>query len=370
MRPFWKNSIASWMSSGVASPRYSAAARRVRHAGDRRRSDDPDVAHVRQRRDAVADVHVGERVLERRDDVVDRSVETLDEADRHTLRPGADVDRRRTQLESVRAFVLTEVGLAHRRADVEQGHALAVDRHIHLLGNVHRQHRVAAEETAERLVVHRGFDHVVAVGREDVHDGDAAARAHRRAVDVPHLRHRPADLVGDGGRAGIAVADREAADLARCAQVAFHQRRREALDVGDVVEAGADRVGRQERAHVDVDADHVADRARVLGAVQALEWTPAGIGIERCGGVDFCFERGDERAHRLGVGTPRRRRRHHARAQLADHLLADVRVLLDLRCVKARQRESARFPALAVTAGAVLLDELILGVDRKAGGGM
>ena len=45
-------------------------------------------------------------------------------------------------------------------------------------------------------------------------------------------------------------------------------------------------------------------------------------------------------------------------------------VLLDLCRVKGRQRESSRFPALAVTAGAVLLDELILCVDRKAGRGM
>src|SRR2546422_5388195 len=50
--------------------------------------------------------------------------------------------------------------------------------------------RSAAEDAAERLVVHRHLDDVVAVGREDVHDGDAAARAHRCAVDVARLRDR------------------------------------------------------------------------------------------------------------------------------------------------------------------------------------
>src|SRR5262245_24075936 len=105
LRPFWKNSSASWMSSAVPSPRYACAggpfpavrlrgqllddlrrarlflvraerpagedaapARRVRHAADRGRADDRYVAHVRQRGDTVADVDVGQRVLERRDD--------------------------------------------------------------------------------------------------------------------------------------------------------------------------------------------------------------------------------------------------------------------------------------------------------------
>ena len=168
------------------------------------------------------------------------------------LRARGDVNRRRLDLEAV-----LRIGLAHPHVEVEQRGALAVDRHLDLFLDVHRRHRGAAVDAAERLVVQRHLDDVVAVGREGVHDGDAAARAHRRAVDVAHLRPGAADLVGDRGGAGVAVADREAADRARRAQVAFHQRRRERLHVGDVVEAAADRVGRQERVDVDVDAEQI-----------------------------------------------------------------------------------------------------------------
>ena len=66
-----------------------------------------------------------------------------------------------------------------------------------------------------------------------------------------------ADLVGGRRGARVAIADREAADLAGRAQVALHQRRRERLHVGDVVEAVADRVGRQEGVDVDVDAEQI-----------------------------------------------------------------------------------------------------------------
>ena len=106
---------------------------------------------------------------------------------------------------------------------------------------------------------------------------DAAARADRRAFDVRHLRLRARNLVGDRGRRRRAIANREAADLAGGAQVALHQRRRHRLRVGDVVEAVADGVGRQERVDVDVDVEQIADGARVFGAVGALERTRARI---------------------------------------------------------------------------------------------
>ena len=51
------------------------------------------VAHVRQRGDAVADVDVGQRVLERRDQIVDRAVNPLNERHRDALRARADVNR-------------------------------------------------------------------------------------------------------------------------------------------------------------------------------------------------------------------------------------------------------------------------------------
>ena len=177
-------------------------------------------------------------------------------------------------------------------------------------------------------------------------DRDAAARADRRAVDVAHLRAGAADLVGDRGRAGVAIADREAADLARRAQVALHQRRRKRLHVGDVVEALADGVGRQERGDVDVDAEQVAHRVLVLRTVQALERTPAGIrDSARRRRRSRVSSESHERRDRGRVRAPRVGRRHHAGAQLADHLLRDVGMLSDGRGVEAGEHQLAGLDA-------------------------
>ncbi len=204
--------------------------------------------------------------------------------------PAAVRDRWRHDIESVLG-----IGLAHPDVEIEQCGTLAVHRHLDLLLHVHRRHRRAAVDAAERLVVERDFHDVVAVGGKHVDDGEAAACADGCAVDVTHLRAGAADLVGDRCRGGAAVADGQPADLARRAEIAFHQRRRERLDVGYVVEALADRVRRQVRHHVHVDAEQIVDGAGVLGAIQPLKRPPAGIGIERRCRVHPGFERVDER---------------------------------------------------------------------------
>ena len=143
----------------------------------------------------------------------------------------------------------------------------------------------------DRRAVQHDAERVVAVGRERVGERDAAARAPRRAVDVLHLRLRARHLEGRLRRARVAIADRQRRDAPRRAQIAFHQRRRERLHVGDVVVAGAQRVGRQERVDVDVEIEQFVDRARVLGAVQSLERPAAGIGTQHGRRVDLGFER-------------------------------------------------------------------------------
>ena len=90
------------------------------------------------------------------------------------------------------------------------------------------------------------------------------------------------------GRAGVAIAERDGRNLRRRPEVAFEQRRRHALHVGDVVEAGAHRVGRQEGVDVDVEIEELADGARVLGAIEALEHPATGVRVQqpprcRCG---------------------------------------------------------------------------------------
>ena len=216
---------------------------------------------MRHRGDAVgdADLGVGQRVVDRRDQVVDRPLELLEERRGHAVRAGRHVDRRRLQHQGGRALV-------HLRVDRQQRAALAVDRHLDLLVG-----RRSAEQEAVGVAVQVDAEDVVAVGREGVHHRDAAAGAERRAVDALQLRGGLRHAVVRLARLGVAVAQRQRRHLAGRAQVAFHQRRREGLRVGDVVEALADGVGRQQRGDVDVERQQVLDRAGVLGAVEALE---------------------------------------------------------------------------------------------------
>jgi hypothetical protein len=155
---------------------------------------------------------------------------------------------------------------------------------------------------------------------------------------VVHLRLRARNLERRLGRTGVAIAERDGRNLRRRPEVAFEQRRRHALHVGDVVEAGAHRVGRQEGVDVDVEIEELADGARVLGAIEALEHPAPGVRVRGRRGVDAGLERHRERLQRFRVGAPRAGRRHHAGAQLADHLLADFRVIRDLRDVERRER--------------------------------
>ena len=214
--------------------------------------------------------------------------------------------------------------------------------------------------------MHRHLDDVVAVGREDVHHGDAAARAHRRAVDVARLRRGAADLVGHRRRARVPIADGETADLTRGAEIAFHQRRRERLDVGDVVEAAADRVGREKGVDVDVEVEQIVDRARVFGAIQPLERALARIRLARGCLVDARLERSRKRFDRL-LGRPagRLRRRHHAGPQLADHPLGEIGVLVDSGRVEVLERHPSGLHLVVVTHRAVLTDEPILRLRRE-----
>ena len=190
------------------------AARRRRHAGHVLRSHDRQILEVRQGRDAVrdADLRVRERVVDRRDEIVDRPFEALDERGDETLRTRAHVDGRRLEEQAGRDF-------RHLRIDIEQRLALAVDGDVDLLAFGR-----AAEEEAVGVAVELDAELVVAVGGKRVHDGDAAARPERRAIDAAQLRRRLRHAVVRFTGLGVRIADRQRGDRARRAQVAFHQR--------------------------------------------------------------------------------------------------------------------------------------------------
>src|SRR6185436_13789966 len=97
------------------------AARRVRNAGDVVGPDDAEVLDVWERGDAKrdADLRIRQRVIDWRDQIVDRAFEALDECRGNAMFAGGDVNLRRLERETSRR-------LRHLRIDVDERLALAV----------------------------------------------------------------------------------------------------------------------------------------------------------------------------------------------------------------------------------------------------
>ena len=112
------------------------------------------------------------------------------------------------------------------------------------------------------------WNDVLAVAREEVRDACSAQRAERHPVEVLILRHVAAHVIGVAQRAGFRVADRQLADLLRRGQIALLQRRRDVQRIGDVVEAVGGIIGRQQGCDVHVQRQEIADRVRILRAIQ------------------------------------------------------------------------------------------------------
>ena len=149
----------------------------------------------------------------------------------------------------------------------------AVDGDLYLLGRVRRvQRRTSVPvQRAGRLVIEGHPEPVVAIGRERVHDRDAAARAIRRALDMLPLRRPSRDRIGRFTRGRRGIADGQTADFGGRGEVGLHQGRRQQLRVGNVVEVRALRVERQVVAGIHVEREQIADGSRVLGAIEPLE---------------------------------------------------------------------------------------------------
>ena len=308
---------------------------------------------MRQAREAVrvGDAGARQRPVVRRDHVLDRTVELRDEDGRHPVGTGGDVDRIGPEVDAVR------IGDVHPAVEVEERRLLAVDRDLDLFPPIRRVQggTAAAEKLAGRLVVERDAEAILAVGREGVRHRDAAARAVRGALDLIALRHPARHLVDGLDRAGRGVARREPADLAGRAEIAVHQRRRQHLNIGDVVEVGALGVERQIVARVDVETQQVTNRPRVLGAVQTLKAAAARIGIGGGRRVQARLELRGEACQSRFLWPPDAGRRHQAGPQLADHALGHLGLLDGHGDLERRERQvpGAEPVVVATPAGAV-----------------
>ena len=238
----------------------------------------------------------------------------------------------------------------------------AVDRDLDLLAA-----GGAAVQLPGRDRVQHHPEGVVAVGREVVDDRDAAARAERRAFDVRELRRHARHLVDRRvrrWRSGSPTASRLTCDAR--AQVALEQRRRHRLHVGDVVEVVADGVGRQERRR--------RRRRAPSRSLDRRRRTRRGSGAGTCGGpgsgarsaTASSFVSSDAAsASSVGVGGPLGAgRRHHAGAQLPDHLLGDVGALLRLRGIEGLEDEVPFSLSLSWHSRQDLLDDDARPVER------
>ena len=211
---------------------------------------------------------------------------------------------------------------------------------------------------------------VLAVEREVVLYGQPAAGGERQLVaDAPVLAQVLVHLVDIGGRLQGGIAHREAADLARRGEIALGQHRRHRQDVGDVVEAEAGIIGREQRRRVDLQVEQVADRVGVLRAVQSMDGVaPARIRIASRRRVDPARE--PRRKGLVGrfVGARPRGRRHGPGPEFPDDLLPGFRlvgIVAGAGQVELLQREAGRERPVVVAADAVTVQQLA--VFRRPG---
>jgi hypothetical protein len=85
------------------------------------------------------------------------------------------------------------------------------------------------------------------------------------------LREVLPDTPGLAGRRQARVAHSQRGDFQSGRQVAFLESRRNAQDIGDIVEAECRIVWRKERADIDVKAKKVADGVSILRSIQTME---------------------------------------------------------------------------------------------------
>ena len=105
-------------------------------------------------------------------------------------------------------------------------------------------------------------------------------------------------------------------------------------------------------------AEQIANGVGVLGAIEPMDRAdPARV--RSCGprAIDVALENGRDRTIRGGIRPRPARRRHRARAKLADHALPGLRVGAWTGRVQGVERQSGRAQPLVVAGDAVLFEE-------------
>ena len=113
-------------------------------------------------------------------------------------------------------------------------------------------------------------------------------------------------------------------------------------------------VGRQQRRHVDIQRQQVANRVPVLRAIEPVDAVrPARVGIERGAAVQLRFQPREHVLDDRRVGPRPARRRHRAAPQLADDLLPHLRAPGDVDGIHRLQGKIRRQEPVIVATDAV-----------------
>ena len=293
---------------------------------------------------------------DRCDVFVDRSFVRAKECRRNAMSTSAHLNRLGPK------FHAGGICLRHPTIDIEQCHALTVNRDFDFL--VERSARPV--QLACRHGMQRGGKHVFAVGRKVVDGRLSTARALRSSLSDFCLRRETRKLVRRRGGARRRIANRKPTDCTRGIHVRIEERGRRCLRVGNIVEVRALGVERQPGAGADVDRHEILDGTLVFSPVQTLKGATARIRIGRCFGVDQLFHRFGKHNECIAAGSIASWRRHHARAQLHDHLLRSFWRKCRIRDIETGQRQIAQLATFAVTRlGARLTHDFRQFIDRN-----
>ena len=195
------------------------------------------------------------------------------------------------------------------------------------------------------------------------HD-EPAAGAKRQTLDMGVLDEAGRRPIDDGLRQHRQIADGAPADLHRRRDVAFDQRRRHGQDTGDVVETVGGVVGRQQRLDVDLEREQVADRVRVLAAIEPVQRWRTRVRGDCRRGVEIGFEEASEPGQRLPVRPRLSGRRHHAGADLAHDRFPGLGVARGRAGIETVERQVAGTIDRVVAVDAVSIDQRATGGFR------
>ena len=161
----------------------------------------------------------------------------------------------------------------------------------------------------------------------------------------------------------MGIADGQTGDLVGRPDIGLHQGRRHRQGVRHIVEIPRAPIRRQQRVHVHLEREQVADRVAVLSTIDAVKGRRGSMRAGSGRPIDPCFERQSHCFERFGLGARHARRRHHPGAQLSDDLLHLLRILLGMRNIHRGPREISQLRVDPVAHDTILFHQLTLLLD-------